>query len=53
MQSILQKYHVEVIHGNFGEKIDIQIEIDVGLANKFIDSVKEVSAGSAHIIMEE
>ena len=53
MRSILKKNHAEVIYEDFGEKIDIQLDIDVELAESFIDIVKQLSAGSAQIIMAE
>jgi putative IMPACT (imprinted ancient) family translation regulator len=53
MKSILKKNHIEVIYEDFGEKIDIQLDIDVELADSFIDIIKELSAGSAQIIMTE
>ena len=42
-----------MIQEDFSEKIDIQLEIDVEMADNFIDTINELSAGSAHIIMEE
>ena len=53
MKSILKKNHAEVIYKDFGEKIDIQLDIDIELADSFIDVVKQLSAGSAQIIMAE
>ena len=53
MKSILKKNHIEVICEDFGEKIDIQLDIDVELADSFIDIVMQLSAGSAQIIMAE
>ena len=53
MKSILKKNHIEVIYEDFGEKIDIQLDIDVELADSFIDIVKQLSAGSVQIIMAE
>ena len=53
MRSILKKNHAEVIYEDFGEKINIQLDIDVELADSFIDIVKQLSAGSAQIIMAE
>ena len=53
IKSILQKNQVEVFHENFGEKIDIQLEIDAESADKFIKTITELSAGSAQIIMED
>ena len=53
MKSILKKNHAEVIYEDFGEKIDIQLDIDIELADSFIDIVKQLSAGSAQIIMAE
>ena len=38
---------------NFSKKIDIQLEIDVESADGFIESVKDLSAGSAQIIIED
>ena len=38
---------------DFGEKIDIQLEIDVESADEFIHNIKELSAGSAKIIIED
>ena len=51
MKSILKKNHAEVIYEDFGEKIDIQLDIDVQLADSFIDIINQLSAGSAQIIM--
>jgi len=53
MKTILKKNHAEVIYEDFGEKIDIQLDIDIELADSFIDVVKQVSAGSAQIIIAE
>ena len=53
MKSILKKNHAEVIYKDFGEKIDIQLDIDVELADSFIDIIKELSAGVAQIILTE
>ena len=53
IKSILKKKHAEVIYEDFGEKIDIQLDIDIELADSFIDIVKHLSAGSAQIIMTE
>ena len=53
MKSILKKNHSEVIYEDFGEKNDIQLDINVELTDSFIDIVKQLSAGSAQIIMEE
>lgn len=53
MRAILQKHQAEVIHENFGEKIDIQLVIDVQSADELLNSIKELSAGSAQIIMED
>ena len=53
MKSILNKNHAEVIYEDFGEKIDIQLDIDVELADSFIDIIKELSARSAQFIMTE
>ena len=49
----LKKYQVEVIHENFGEKIDIQLDIDVTAVDEFIDSIRELSAGSTQIIIKK
>ena len=53
MKSIFLKNQAKVIHKNFGEKIDIKLEIDIESADKFLISIKESSAGSAKIIMED
>ena len=53
MQSILKKNDLEVIHVDFGEKIDIKLEINENTVNEFIDNIKELSAGSAQIIIGE
>ena len=53
MKSILKKNHIEVICEDFGEKIDIQLDIDLELADSFIDIVMQLSAGSAQIKMAE
>ena len=53
MKSILQKNHAVVIHEDFGENIAIQLEIDVESTDEFIESVKELSSGSAQIIIED
>ncbi len=53
MKSILKKYQAEVIHKNFGKKIDIQLYINIELANEFINSVNELSSGSTQIITED
>jgi len=51
MKSILQNNQVEVIEEDFGEKIEIQIEIDINSADALIDIIKEKSSGSAQIKM--
>ena len=53
LKSILKKNKAKVIHKAFGEKINIQLDIDIKLANEFINSVNELSFGSAQIIMED
>ena len=53
MKSILQKNQAVVIHKDFGENIAIQLEIDVESTDEFIESVKELSSGSAQIIIED
>ena len=35
------------------KKIDIQLEIDEKYVDKFINSINELSSGSAQIIMDE
>jgi len=52
MKSIVKKNQAEIINENFGENIDIHLEIDVKSANEFIESIKKLSAGSIQIIME-
>ena len=53
IKSILKKNQVKVIHKDFGKKIDIKLEIDIELAKNFIESVKELSSGSAQIIIKD
>ena len=53
MKSILQKNQVVVIHEDFGENIAIQLEVDVESTDEFMESVKELSSGSAQIIIED
>ena len=53
IKSILQKNQVEVIHEDFGEKIDIQLKIDAESADKFINIINELSAGTAQITIQE
>ena len=53
MKSILQKNQVVIIHEDFGEDIAIQLAIDVKSTDEFIESVKELSSGSAQIIIED
>jgi len=53
MKSILQKNQAVVIHQDFGENIAIQLEIDVESTDEFIESVKELSSGSAQIMIED
>ena len=53
MKSLLQKNKTEVIHENFGEKIDVQLEIDLELADELIEDIKEISSGVAKIILKE
>ena len=53
IKSLLEKEQIEVIHEDFGEKIDIQLDIDVKSANEFIDSIKELSARFGQIILTE
>ena len=53
MKSILKNNQAAVIHENFGREINILLEIDVESIDKFLISIKESSAGSAKIIMED
>ena len=53
MKSILQKNQAVVIHEDLGENIAIQLEVDVEATDEFIESVKELSSGSAQIIIED
>ena len=53
MKSILQKNQAVVIYEDFGENIAIQLEIDVESTDEFIESVKELSSGSAQIIIKD
>ena len=53
MKSILQKNQAVVIHEDFGENIAIQLEVDVESTDEFMESVKELSSGSAQIIIED
>ena len=53
MKSLLKKNQAVVIHENFGENITIQLEIDVESTDEYIESVKELSSGSAQIIIED
>ena len=53
MKSILQKNQAVVIHEDFGENIAIELEVEVTLTDEFIESVKELSSGSAQIIIED
>ena len=50
---ILKKNQAVVIHEDFGENIAIQLEVDVESTDEFIESVKELSSGSAQIIIED
>ena len=51
IKSILQKNQAEVIQKEFGENIDIHLEIDIDSADEFIDNIKELSDGNAQIIV--
>ena len=53
IKSILQKNQVEVIHEEFGEKIDIQLKIDAESADKFINIINELSAGTVQITIQK
>ena len=53
IKSTLKKNKAEVIYENFGEKIEIQIKIEVNSVDEFINKVKDLSSGSAQIIVEE
>ena len=53
MKSILQKNQAVVFHEDFGENIAIQLEVDVESTDEFMESVKELSSGSAQIIIED
>ena len=53
LNSILKKNKAKVIHEAFGEQINIQLDIDIKLANEFINSINELSFGSAQIIIED
>ena len=49
----MKKNHAEIIHEEFSENIDIQLEIDIESADKFIESIRELSARSDQIIMKK
>ena len=49
----MKKNHAEIIHEEFSENIDIQLEIDIESADELIESVLELSAGSTQIIIED
>ena len=53
LKSILKKYKAEVIHEDFGEKINIRLDINVESADEMIDSIEAVSTGSAQIVGED
>ena len=53
MKSILKKNQAVVIHEDFGENITIKLEIDVESTDAFIESINELSSGSAQIIIED
>ena len=53
MKSLFQKNKTEVIHENFGAKINVQLEIDLELADGLIEDIKEISSGVAKVIMNE
>ena len=53
IKSILQKNQVEVFHEEFGEKIDIQLKIDAESADEFINTIKDLSAGTAQITTQK
>ena len=50
MDSILKKNKIEVTYQYFGEKIDIHLDIDIKLADKFIAIVNDLSVGKAKIL---
>ena len=52
LKSILQKNQAVVIHQDFGANISIQLEIDVESTDELIESIKELSSGSAQINIE-
>ena len=49
----LEKKQSEIIREEFGEKIDIQLDIDVELVDEFINSIKELTSGSAEIYIDK
>ena len=53
MKSILQKNQAVVIHKDFGENIAIELEVEAASTDEFMESVKELSSGSAQIIIED
>ena len=53
MKSILQENRVEVMHEDFGEKIKIRLEINVEIADIFLDSIQELSSGSVKVKVDK
>lgn len=53
IKSILKKNQVEVKSENFGEKINIKLEIEIESTDEFIHTIKELSAGGSKIIIED
>ena len=48
-----KKNQSEIICEEFGEKIDIQLDIDVELVDAFIKSIKKLFSGSADIYIDK
>ena len=50
VDSILQKYKVNIIKSDFGESIQVELEIDIGKNEELNKELKEVSNGTIRVI---
>ena len=50
VDSVLQKFKVKIINTNFGESIQVELEIEVGKTEELSKELKEASNGTIRVI---
>jgi len=50
VDSVMQKFKVKIIKSDFGESIQVKLEVDVGKSEELIIELKEVSNGTIRVI---